>query len=171
MKTSDRNPLGKNTKKEDKSTINEPYARPRKRSSRSRTLNRLIPLLILLIFGTLILKDKVPAVSDKIDSVINPQGFAAVQTCRKAALSQSSTPDFARLIKSGRANATKKGFFVDQLVIGEMDDQGGERLMDVGCHIDQSGELIKLSRLAYKEESTIKEDTESYHERLTTDVE
>ncbi len=164
MKTSNRNPLGKNAKEEDKSTINEPYARPRKRSSRSRTLNRLIPFLILLIFGTLILKDNVPAVSDKIDSVINPQGFAAVQSCRKAALSQSSTPDFARLIKSGRANATKKGFFIDRLVIGEMNDQGGERLMDIGCHIDQSGELIKLSRLSYKEESTIKEDTESYHE-------
>jgi len=170
MKTSDRNPLGTNTQKEDKNTINEPYARPRKRSNRSRTLNRLIPFLILLIFGTLILKDQVPAVSDKIDSMINPQGFAAVQTCRKAALSQSSTPNFARLIKSGKANATKKGYFIDQLVIGEMNDQGGERLMDIGCHIDQSGELIKLSRLAHTKDS-ITEDTENYNEQLTTDVE
>ena len=100
--------------------------------------------------------------------MINPQGFAAVQTCRKAALSQSTTPDFARLIKSGKANATKKGFFVNQLLIGEMNEQGGEQRMNIGCHIDQNGALIKLNRLAYKEDSIT---TEDYNERLTTDVE
>jgi len=168
MKTSDRNPLGTSTKKEDKNTLNEPYARSRSRSSRSRVLNRLIPFLMVLVFGTLILKDQVPAIGDKIDSMINPQGFAAVQTCRKAALSQSTTPDFARLIKSGKANATKKGFFVNQLVIGEMNEQGGEQRMNIGCHIDQNGALIKLNRLAYKEDSIT---TEDYNERLTTDVE
>ena len=168
MKTSDRNPLGTNTQKEDKNTLNAPYARPRRRSSRSRVLNRLIPFLMVLVFGTLILKDQVPAIGDKIDSMINPQGFAAVQTCRKAALSQSTTPDFARLIKSGKANATKKGFFVNQLVIGEMNEQGGEQRINIGCHIDQNGELIKLNRLAYKEDSIT---TEDYNERLTTDVE
>ncbi|RUM91999.1 MAG: hypothetical protein DSZ28_10070 [Thiothrix sp.] len=168
MKTSDRNPLGTNAKKEDKDTLNEPYARPRSRSSRSRALNRLIPFLMVLIFGMLILKDQVPAIGDKIDSMINPQGFAAVLTCRNAALSQSTTPDFARLIKSGKANTTGKGFFVNQLVVGEMDEQSGERLMNISCHIDQNGEIIKLNRLPYKENSIT---TEDYNEQLTTDVE
>ena len=61
--------------------------------------------------------------------------------------------------------------FVAQLIIGEMDDQDGERLMNIGCYIDQSGQLVKLSRLPYEEASTIKEDTDNYHEQLTTDVE
>jgi hypothetical protein len=49
-----------------------------------------------------------------------------------------------------------------------MNEQGGEQRMNIGCHIDQNGALIKLNRLAYKEDSIT---TEDYNERLTTDVE
>ncbi len=170
MKTSDRKPLGENTEEHHGNNSDTPYANPRNHFSRKRTLNRLMPFLMLFVFATLILKDQVPAVGDKIDAFFNPEGSAAVRVCRKAALSQSATPDFARLIKPGKANATNKGFFVDQLVIGEMDEQGGERRVDIACHIDQNGELVKLNRTAHKKESIATENKDNYHEQLTSDT-
>jgi hypothetical protein len=155
MKTANRKPLGEKN-------IDTTYASPRARSG--KTLKRLIPFAMILVFGLFILKDQVPGISDKIDSIISPTSFAAVQTCRNAALKQSTTPDFARLIKTGKAHSTEKGFFIDHLVIGEMDEQGGERRVDVSCHVEQSGALIKLNRTAHKTDPNGDENTDNYEE-------
>ena len=149
MKTSNRRPTGIDS---ETSTPEEAFGKRPNRSGNRRMLNRIIPVLMLTIFALLILRDQVPAVSDKIDSLLDPAAFSAVQLCRKAALSQSHTPEFARLVRGGKANTTSKGFFVDRLVIGEMDEQGGEQQVAVSCHIDQDGELVKLGRSPYKPE-------------------
>jgi hypothetical protein len=166
MKVSDHKSTGRKVELDDKNTTDQPYPSSRRRSSPKKILNRLIPILILFVFAALILRDQIPGIDDKIAAFINPQGFAAIQTCRKAALNQSTTPDFARLIKRGKANPTNNGFFVDQLVLGEMHDQGGERLMEVGCHVDQNGELIKLNRAPYTA-NPITEETSNYLEHAT----
>lgn len=112
-------------------------------------LNKIIPVIIILIFATIILRDQFPQVDDYIQSILHPEQHAAVKKCRKTALIQSETPDFARIIKWGKANATQKGFLVDHLVIGEMAKDQGERLIAITCHIDTNGEIVMVHRQPY----------------------
>lgn len=113
-------------------------------------LNKFIPIIIILIFATIILRDQFPQVDDYIQSILHPAQHAAVKTCRNRALIQSETPDFARIVKWGKANATQKGFLVDHLIIGEMAKDQGERLIAITCHIDASGEIVSVHRQPYE---------------------
>lgn len=113
-------------------------------------LNKIIPVIIILIFATIILRDQFPQVDDYIQSILHPEQHAAVKLCRKTALKQSEAPDFARIIKRGKANATQKGLLVDHLVVGEMTKDQGERLIAITCHIDTNGELVKVHRQPYE---------------------
>ena len=127
-----------------------PTITPRKSKKPGIRLNKFIPIIIILIFATIILRDQFPQVDDYIQSILHPEQQAAVKLCRKRALAQSETPDFARIIKWGKANATQKGFLVDHLVIGEMAEGQGERLIAITCHIDNSGELVMVHRKPYE---------------------
>lgn len=101
---------------------------------------------MVALFIGFVLKEQVPAVNDRIQAVLNPASFQAIKVCREAALSQSETPAFARLIRLGEAQATQNGYFVDGILLGEMDVQGGERQMAISCHVDALGDLVKAHR-------------------------
>lgn len=116
--------------------------RPRQRNR----AGRLLPLLIFAGFGLFVLKEQVPAVDDAFQSFVHPDAFRAIEVCREAALAGSADPDFARLLEHGRANRTRNGFFVDRLLIGELERGKGEVRRAIECHVDSAGNLVDISR-------------------------
>ena len=108
--------------------------------------NRVIPLLIVAGFGLFILKEEVPAVNDAFLSVIKPNAMKAIKACRAAALASSPNPDFARMLKYGRANKTGNGYFVDALMIGELEQGQGEVRRSIECHVDAAGNVVDIAR-------------------------
>ena len=116
------------------------------RPQRRNRINRLLPLLIFAVFGLFMLKEQVPAVDDAFQSFIHPAAFRAIEVCREAALAGSADPDFARLLERGRAHGTRNGFFVDRVVIGELERGKGEVRRAIECHIDSAGNLVDLNR-------------------------
>ena len=98
------------------------------------------------LFVAFIAKERISAVNDRIQAWISPASFQAIKVCREAALSQSDTPAFARLIRLGEATVTQKGYFIDGILLGEMDEQGGERQVAVSCYVDEKGALVKAHR-------------------------
>lgn len=107
---------------------------------------KLIPVIFIIIFATLILRDQFPQVDDFFRSILQPEAHAAIINCRESALLQSETPDFARIIKWGEASKTQNGFLVDHLVIGEMKEGEGELWINIICHTKTSGEVVMVHR-------------------------
>ena len=126
-----------------------PVIASRKTKKTGIRLNKLAPIIILLVIATLILRDQFHQVDDFIGSLIHPERQAAIEQCREAALRQSESPDFARIIKWGKANATKNGYLIDHLVIGEMARGEGERRVSIICHVNKLGEIVQLNRQPY----------------------
>jgi hypothetical protein len=110
--------------------------------------SKLVPLLIFAVFAVFVLKDQFPTIDDKIQSLLHPQAFKAIQACRQAALTGSNNPDFTRLLEFGRANKTQNGFFIDQLVIGELESGKGEIRKAVQCYVDSAGVIVDIQRQA-----------------------
>lgn len=108
----------------------------------------MIPLLIVVGFGLFILKEEVPAVNDAFLSILKPQALASIKGCREAALASSPNPDFARMLKYGQANKTHNGFFVDGLIIGELEQGQGEVRRSIECHVDSAGNIVEIKRHA-----------------------
>ena len=125
----------------------EDYDYPQPDVSRtSRSGRKIVPFLIFALFALFILKEQVPAVDDKIQSLLHPHAFAAITTCREAALESGNTPDFNRLLKTGRANPTQNGFFVDRLIIGTLEKGHGEVQYSVECYVDANGAIVDIQR-------------------------
>ena len=110
---------------------------------------KLIPIIFIVVFATLILRDQFPQVDDFFRSKLQPKQHAAILNCRQSALLQSETPDFARIIKWGKVSNTQNGFLVDHLIIGEMREGEGEQRIDITCHSKTNGEVVMVHRKPY----------------------
>ncbi|MGF1643692.1 MAG: hypothetical protein ACFCUJ_08590 [Thiotrichales bacterium] len=114
-----------------------------------RALSRLIPLLMLLGVAALVLYREVPQVRDTVLAYLEPQAVHALEICRTAALRQSTSPGFARLIDHGQTHATPGGYYVDRVVVGDMLEGRGEVRFAVTCHVDSAGNLAQIHREAH----------------------
>ncbi len=113
-----------------------------------RVLSRVIPLLMLVLIAGLVAYQEVPQVRDFVLGQTRPEALRALILCREAALSQSASPGFARLLDHGSAHATPDGHYIDDLVVGEMQTGRGEVRVAVTCHVSASGELVQIHRRA-----------------------
>lgn len=109
-------------------------------------MQKLIPVVFVLAFGTIVLYNTVPAVRLTIEGIVAPESTRAKASCREHALSQSATPGFARIVEYGTANRLPDGFYVEDVVIGEMSDQGTEVEVEVTCYVQPDGQIIKSAR-------------------------
>ncbi len=115
-------------------------------------------MLIFAAFALFIAREQFPAVDDWFESLLHPAAFEAVKQCRARALSGAENPEFARLIGPGEAKPTQAGWFVDDVVIGEMRPGRDELRVLVTCHVNAAGEVVNVFRKPYAASSPVASD-------------
>jgi hypothetical protein len=92
----------------------------------------------------LIVYREVPWVQRQAQRVLHPAEARAVEACEVAALKLARAPEFARIVKPGRVNATQGGFYIEGMVLGQMAQAGGEERSFVDCHADRDGNVVNI---------------------------
>lgn len=115
--------------------------------SRSSLVRFIVPFFFLLIL-VLILRNEVPEFNVWLEQMLQPEQARARQACRDAGLAKSVRPGFARIISDGQVHATRDGFYVEGLVIGEPGDTGAEQTFRFSCYVDSGGRLVTSQREA-----------------------
>ncbi|MBU1191224.1 MAG: hypothetical protein KKE76_05875 [Gammaproteobacteria bacterium] len=119
-------------------------------SDTSRPRSRLRTLLPLLVFAAILIAvagREFPAVSALLQRWTDPAAWQAGQVCQQAALELAKQSDYARIVETGKVHNTQKGFYVEDIEVGEMDDQGGELQFLVSCYVDTAGRVVRADRL------------------------
>jgi hypothetical protein len=119
-------------------------------SDTSRPRSRLKTLLPLLVFAAIIIAiagREFPAASALLQRWTDPAAWQAGQVCQQAALNLAKQSDYARIVETGKVHDTQKGFYVEDIEVGEMDDQGGELQYLVSCYVDTAGRVVRADRL------------------------
>jgi hypothetical protein len=119
----------------------------RRPSDKRRRLGRFVPLVIFALFGLFILKEQVPAVNHWFQSITAPESFAAAEACRRAALNAADHPGFARVRQVGTVHDTRDGFYVEDVEIGSMGNDGAEMVFRFNCYVDREGNIVSSSRV------------------------
>lgn len=117
-------------------TVNNPRKRRR----------RLLPALLFGAVIVVIAAQEMPAAGALLQRWFRPAEWQANEACATAALALATRPESARVIARGAVHATQGGFFVEDIVIGEMADAGGERRFSVACYTDGAGKVARADR-------------------------
>ncbi|MEA3413345.1 MAG: hypothetical protein U9R74_17690 [Pseudomonadota bacterium] len=120
-------------------------AKPVSRTGKGRSP---APLLIIGAFVLAAVYLASPRVQIAVESFLRPEAARARQGCLDAAQSQPNTPGFTRFLRYGKAHATPQGFYVDDVVIGEM-SEGFETELEFTCYIDRKGTIVGTARRAW----------------------
>lgn len=126
----------------------------RHQRERERRLRRVLPLLIFAGIGVFIAKQEVPAVDRWISRLVNAPAWDATEACNKAAIAATSNPDFARLVKRGKAESTSNGFYVSKVVVTELDAAGEQHRYRFSCNVSSAGEVVALSEAGVEPRET-----------------
>ncbi len=100
----------------------------------------------MLVAVGFVLKDQVPVVDNFIDRLLQPKAWQATESCHQAVLAAVERPEFARILERGEANATQKGYYVDDITIGEMNPSGVEARVRFSCYVDSEGKAVNAQR-------------------------
>ncbi|MCP9438278.1 MAG: hypothetical protein NHB36_00150 [Nitrospira sp.] len=115
---------------------------------RRQRLRRVVPLVIVLLFVGIIVVREVPVAGQWLQRVIAPAEWAAAEACRSAALKLVAQPDYARIVAPGRIHATARGFYVENIVVGQMGARGTEERLSVNCYADAEGNVVSVGAAA-----------------------
>ena len=126
----------------------DPTLRERETPSRRsrRRPQKFIAIAIMVVAAGFILKDQIPVVDAYIDRLLQPEAWRATESCRQAVLAAVERPEFARMLERGEANTTQKGYYVDNIVIGEMGASGTETKVRFSCYVDGQGKVVNAQR-------------------------
>ena len=91
--------------KETMSSLRSEEALKREREHKQR-MKRIVPLLVFGIIAVLIARQEIPAFSSWVDRLLDADGWAAAEACRKDSLQATGLPGYARLLNHGKAQAT-----------------------------------------------------------------
>ncbi len=69
-----------------------------------------------------------------------------MQACRQAVIGSLARPEFARILEGGNIHATQRGYYVDDIVLGEMGERGSEVRSRYTCYIDAKGNVVNTQR-------------------------
>ncbi|HSP01325.1 MAG TPA: hypothetical protein VLN90_07670 [Thioalkalivibrio sp.] len=106
---------------------------------------RFVPIIIIVLIGLFILNQEVPAVNQWVQKLTAPERFSAGEACRRAALNAAQHPGFARLRAAGTVHDTRDGFYVEDVEIGSMDNDGAETVFRFNCYVDREGNVVSRS--------------------------
>lgn len=79
-----------------------------------------------------------------LERVTAPGKWAAGESCRSAALKLVPQPDYARIVAPGRVHETERGFYVENIVVGQMGASGTEERLSVNCYTDTQGNVVNV---------------------------
>jgi len=119
----------------------------RRPSGHRRSPGRFVPVVIIVLVGLFILSQEVPAVNQWVQKLTAPERFSAGEACRRAALNAAEYPGYARLREAGTVHDTRDGFYVEEVEIGSMDNDGAETVFRFNCYVDREGNIVSSSRV------------------------
>lgn len=132
-------------------TVRSDGAQRREREHKRR-LQRLIPLLIFGTVAVLIAKHEIPAVDSWISRLLNEDAWNAGEACRQAALGRLEQPDFARLLKPGKVEQTRGGYYIGGILYTVLESSGEEQHYRYSCNVAPTGEVVTIDRSGYSAE-------------------
>jgi len=125
----------------------QPYTNTeRNPEQRKSGFRKLIPFIIIGGMVLFIASKEIPGFRSAIEYYTNPERWQAGESCRNKAISLASSTDFVRLVDWGEIHETSNGYFIENIVVGEMAEQGGEQRFNVDCYADSKGKLVRADR-------------------------
>ena len=124
-------------------TISRNGQEPKQRRS---SFSKLLPFFIVAGFILIIISQEIPGFRHAIEYYTAHESWQASETCNKKALQLGVSPDFMRIIEYGDVHKTEKGFFIENIIVGEMAEQGGEQRFIADCYTDPAGNLVRADR-------------------------
>lgn len=126
------------------------YGRQPSRQGTTRTRRNRMGLFIILPFMALIaliiLKQEVPQFDSWVQRLWDEEKWRAGDSCRQEAIRSATRSDFARIIDNGIVHPTEKGYFVEEIVVGEMGDSGAELKFQFSCYTQTDGSIVKTHK-------------------------
>jgi|GEM_PF-3931286 len=123
-------------------------ARRAKPVGRSGGARSVIPLFVIGAFVLVAVYLAMPRAQIAVESFLRPEAARATQACRDTAQSQSNSPGFTRFLRYGDSHTVPQGFYVDNVVIGEMSD-GAEIELEITCYVDHVGTVVGSARRSW----------------------
>jgi hypothetical protein len=111
---------------------------------RGGTWRRLLPLVLIAAVLLLIAAREMPWVKEGFDRLVHPQRWAAGQACRDRVVELARQPDYARIIERGQVHPTRRGYYVDGIVVGQMGEGGTEERFPAECYTDAEGKVVRV---------------------------
>lgn len=111
-----------------------------------RRSHRLIAIIVMAVAAGFILKEQIPVVDTYVDRLLKPQAWQATEACRRAILAAVEHPEFARMLEHGEANPTQKGYYVEDIIVGERGVSGTEVRVRFSCYVDGEGKVVNTQR-------------------------
>jgi hypothetical protein len=124
----------------------------RREREHNRRRQRLIPLLIFGTVAVLIAKQEIPAVDSWISRLLDADAWNAGEACRQAALGRLEQPDFARLLKPGKVEQTRGGYYIGGILYSVLEPSGEEQRYRYSCNVTPAGEVVTINRRGYSAE-------------------
>jgi hypothetical protein len=117
----------------------------RREQEHKRRVKKIIPLLIFVAIAVFIARQEIPVFSSWVDRLLDADGWAAAEACRKDSLQATGLPGFARLLNHGRVQATADGYFVSNVEYAVMETDGKEREYSFSCNVSRAGKVVSMN--------------------------
>jgi hypothetical protein len=125
----------------------EPYTNTDRRQDKQQSgFKKVLPFVIMGGIALFIASNEIPGFRHAIDYYVAHDRWQAGESCVSKALQLGSSPGFVRIIEQGDVHRTEKGFFIENIIVGEMAEQGGEQRFAVDCYADSSGNVVRADR-------------------------
>jgi hypothetical protein len=76
--------------------------------------------------------------------LLDADGWAAAEACRKDSLQATGLPGFARLINHGKVQVTADGYFVSNVNYAVLGTDGKEREYSFSCNVTRAGKVVSM---------------------------
>jgi hypothetical protein len=107
---------------------------------------KVLPFVIMGGIALFVVSNEIPGFRHAIEYYVAHDRWQAGESCASKALQLGSSPGFVRIIEQGDVHRTEKGFFIENIIVGEMAEQGGEQRFAVDCYADSGGNIVRADR-------------------------
>jgi len=117
----------------------------RREQEHRRRVKKIIPLLIFAVIAAFIAREEIPAFSSWVDRLLDADGWAAAEACRKDSLQATGLPGFARMLGHGKVEVTADGYFVSNVNYAVLGEDGKELEYSFSCNVTRAGKVVSMN--------------------------